>query len=353
MSDHRVPKGVPTGGEFTARPHGEATDVMLAPPSISVDPPEVTFRSRRLLLSQAFGEPIEVHGMELTIVADPDRPVTVSGSGHHIDDSGNRRPVRFRTRTLEDLEGTNPGLTAALREHSPVLDDFLGSRTAPPSGFDRDDLRRRRREEMHHDRELASLELEFELSGGRGIELAERIDELRRRYAEPVDATVRGTAGCWTAEATFFDRPVVGLIYDVESDPTHPDSTLEPGDAAPDRGDPLLVVWNDDGDVTDEGPRSVSLHSIPGMSERIAGARDAEALPVDVATADDGRGGLTATFSFAGVRVAEVKLATGSTTGTVTVFDLSGAPVAIDGSEQRTFEVVPPRDPWRPDPIGS
>jgi hypothetical protein len=240
--------------------------------------------------------------------------------------------------------GTPSGGRFAPTDHAEA--DAVTLATTPD--FDREGLARQRREEMYHDRELASLELEFEMSGGRGVEVAERIDELRRRYAEPIGGAVRGTAGSWTAEATFFDRPVAGIIYDYEADPAHPDSMLEQGEAGPDRGDPLLVVWNDVGDVTDEGPRSVSLHSIPGMSERLAATRDGGGVPADVVTVDDGNGNLTATFTFDGVRVAEVRLRAQRSTGEVTVFDPTGAVVPVDGVEHRTLDVVPPRDPWRP-----
>lgn len=208
-----------------------------------------------------------------------------------------------------------------------------------------DDLARRRREEMYHDRELASLELEFEMSGGRGVDLAERIDELRRNYADPIVGEVKGTAGSWTAEARFYDRPVAGVIYEHESDPMHPDTMLEPGEAGPERGDPLLVVWNDDDDVTDDGPRSVSLRSIPGVNEILAEASD---VPVTVETSDDGQGGLHAAFAIEGVRVAEVSMRDGSRQATIKVFAPDGSVVAVDGEDERTFEVEPPRNPWKP-----
>lgn len=239
-------------------------------------------------------------------------------------------------------QGTPAGGQFAASDHAEAVGVSLVE-------FNRETLSRQRQEAMHRDQELADLEMEFERSGGRGVEVAERIDMLRRRYAEPIAGAVRGAAGSWTAEAMFFDRPVAGIIYDYGADPTHPDTMLTDGEAAPDCGDPLLVVWDDAGDVTDEGPRSVSLHSIPGMSERLAAARVSGGVPVDISTVDDGAGNLTATFTFDGVRVAEVKLRAQGTAGEVTVYDPSGTVVPVDGAEHRTLDVSPPRNPWRPD----
>lgn len=236
--------------------------------------------------------------------------------------------------------GTPAGGQFSASDHAEADTVTLAAATVDPEA-----LARMRREDMHHDRELAALELEFEMSGGRGVHLAEQIDEIRRRYAEPIEGAVKGTAGSWTAEAAFYDRPVAGIIYDYESDPLHPDTMLEEGEAGPDRGDPLLVVWNDDGDVTDEGPRSVSLRSIPGVNEILAGASD---VPVSVETSDDGQGGLYATFALEGVQVAEVSMREGSPRATIKVFGPDGKVVAIDGEDERAFDVVPPRNPWKP-----
>lgn len=80
----------------------------------------------------------------------------------------------------------------------------------------------------------------------------------------------------------FGGRPVFGVIYDRESED-------EPGPAG---RDPLLVVWDSNGDVTGQVP-SMSLHSIPGMTAELEAARaanpDQAPLRIEVTDGPDGQ----------------------------------------------------------------
>jgi hypothetical protein len=158
---------------------------------------------------------------------------------------------------------------------------------------------------------------------------------------------------CWTAAVAFEGRLHVGVIYDLEADPSDPDSDPSYSEPGSDKGDPLIVAFDENGDVLEGGPSSFSLHAIPGMTEHLASLTNDEGTYFTLRES---------TYSAAGGDIAQVDGYVGDVrvfrsthspiTGLVdlTVYDMDGNPVPVDRQRTRTLGALH-RDDDAPDQL--
>lgn len=139
----------------------------------------------------------------------------------------------------------------------------------------------------------------------------------------------------WTGQVALGGGPRVGVIFDVAASPLNPDADTSRA------GDPKIVVWDDDGEVTGVGPADFSLHQIPGMSEHLRRYEEATGGPPVLEMRQfSGRSTTGLEWSvtsghLGGYRVMDVHHDRAGDMAYLTVYDLDGNPVIVDGRRHR------------------
>jgi hypothetical protein len=155
----------------------------------------------------------------------------------------------------------------------------------------------------------------------------------------------------WTAAVAFGGRLHVGVIYDREADPSDPDTDPMYSESGSERGDPLIVAFDENGDVLIAGSTSFSLHAIPGMTEHLEGLTTDEGTYFTLReSAYPAAGGdIAQVDGYVGdVRVFRSTHSTQTGLVDLTIYDMAGNEVAVDGAPTRVIGVLH-RDEDAPD----